>query len=112
MLLSIILDSYICENRHCSWWNYVRGEDWDYYSKTNGDCNICQSKCSKDPNCGGVECGGTSKYCSWWKKGKCAKSSEKTITFDRMVTGGWMVHTCIKISEGKYPSLEFSHIEK
>ena len=105
MLLSVILDSYICENRHCSWWNYVRGEDWDYYSKTNGDCNICQNKCSKDPNCGGVECGDTLNYCSWWKRGKCAKSSEKTYTDNKL-------ETCTNKSEGEYPSLEFSQIDE
>ena len=61
---------YVCAMRHCYWGDYVEGEDWGYYSIPNNDCASCQDKCTSDPNCAGVECGGRFD-CSWWKKGTC-----------------------------------------
>ena len=53
----------------CKWSEYEKYVDWDYYSKTNGDCTSCKNLCNLDLNCGGVECGGG--WCSWWKVGSC-----------------------------------------
>ena len=61
----------------CPWDNYVENEDWGYYDKNNGDCFRCEDQCSKDENCGSVECGDD--YCSWWKVGKC-KVEEEFLT--------------------------------
>ena len=54
---------------HCPWNNYIQGQDWDYYSETEGDCHICKQRCNNDDNCGAIECGDY--YCSWWQNEKC-----------------------------------------
>ena len=52
--------------------------DWGYYSRNNSDCSFCQSKCTAHSSCIGVECGLTINYCSWWKRGSCARDAERT----------------------------------
>ena len=76
--------AYTCEKKGCHWADYKEGEDWDYYSRTDGDCFKCQDQCNKDENCGAVECGES--YCSWWKIGKCSIKEEFAATY----------HTCQK----------------
>ena len=77
-LTNILDQGYVCNDRHCLWENYIENEDWGYYSTNNGDCKLCQSKCTADSNCIGVECGENIDYCSWWKRGRCVKDSEQT----------------------------------
>jgi len=67
--------SYRCSNKSCTWNNYKKHSDWDFYSKEDDDCERCRMKCSIDPMCSAVECG--EGYCSWWKVGNCRSSSEK-----------------------------------
>ena len=61
---------YHCSNSGCHRDSSTKGEDWGYYSGTNGDCNYCQIKCNSDRKCGGIECG--TSYCTWWKVGVCS----------------------------------------
>ena len=61
---------YHCSNSGCHRDSSTKGEDWGYYSGTNGDCNYCQMKCNSDRKCGGIECG--TSYCTWWKVGVCS----------------------------------------
>ena len=77
---------YLCGNRHCLWENYKEGIDWGFYSESNNDCKICQSNCTNDENCVGVECGGNIHYCSWWKRGRCVSESEQTMNHDEHLT--------------------------
>ena len=78
---------YACNNIGCQWEDYVKDQDWGYYSETEGDCHTCQASCDMDTNCGAVECG--EGYCSWWKKGICNRQ-ETTSSY----------YTCWK--KGKY----------
>ena len=68
-IYSPIILEWVCNNIHCPWDKYVKGQDWDYYLETGGDCESCKQRCNKDRNCGAIECGGG--YCSWWKNGIC-----------------------------------------
>ena len=61
----------MCEYKGCKWGDYVKDQDWGYYSETWGDCEKCIDRCDEDPNCGAVECSKSLGYCSWWKKDKC-----------------------------------------
>jgi len=65
-----VADGYVCEEKVCHSSDYIEGEDWGYYSKSDIGCFECQKRCNADKNCGGVEC--NSGYCSWWKWGKCS----------------------------------------
>ena len=76
---SFKLGNYECENKGCPWSNYVKYQDWGYYSETENDCHTCQDRCEADINCGAVECGEELGYCSWWKKGKCSRQ-EATVS--------------------------------
>ena len=81
--------NYDCTQVHCSWKNYVKGQDWDYYSETNGSCFDCKRRCNDDNNCGAIECGDN--YCSWWKKGECKEGDN---------TNNTLLFTCRHTSEG------------
>ena len=85
---------YFCGFKHCHFDAYKENEDFGYYSKNQSDCNFCQDKCDKDPNCSGVECGGKLWYCSWWALGKCVTSAQKYLD-DNIHT------TCTKLQYGK-----------
>merc|ERR1719434_6561 len=61
--------AFKCENKACYWGEFEEDVDWGFYSKDEGNCDSCQLLCEADKECGAVECG--SKYCSWWKRGKC-----------------------------------------
>ena len=70
--------------------------DWGYYSRNKSDCVFCHEKCTSDPKCGAVECGGNLNYCSWWKNGACATKLERTVTTDEYLTcvkrrGEWVL---------------------
>ena len=54
----------------------MKYKDWGYYDQNDGNCLRCKGQCSKDPNCGAVECGNG--WCSWWKVGKCQNEEEFT----------------------------------
>lgn len=87
-------DGYICGSRHCPWDYDEQGKDWGYYTRRNSNCKSCKEKCSNDSNCGGVECGGTGSYCSWWKHGLCIKASEQTSKHNRHLTCMKDIATC------------------
>ena len=77
---------YKCSDRHCYWNKYKKNIDWGYYSASNGNCSFCKNECSKDSDCGAVECGGNINYCSWWKIGKCATEEERAVEHTRHKT--------------------------
>ena len=52
-------------------------------------------RCSADLRCIGIECGGTSGYCSWWKQGSCVTDIERTSKMNTHVT-------CMKINGNIY----------
>ena len=85
-IFSNVNSVYHCGDKHCYWGNYHEGVDWGYYSRSNNNCVVCKEKCTRDPNCGAVECGGTTSYCSWWKIGKCATVSERKYKNDAHLT--------------------------
>jgi len=66
--------NYLCERRACIWDHDVEGSDWGIYDGADGGCTTCQQRCTADPNCWAVECGG--QYCSWWKSGMCEVSTD------------------------------------
>ena len=68
-----------CNNTHCSWKDHVKGQDWDYYSESDGDCPLCQQRCKEDSNCGAIECGDS--YCSWWSRGKCTIGWKTVLSY-------------------------------
>ena len=82
-------ENFDCTKFHCSWKNYVKGQDWDYYSETNGNCSDCKQRCNDDSNCGAIECGND--YCSWWKKGECKEGD---------ITNNTLLFTCRLTPEG------------
>ena len=96
MFFTVVVGTeYICGNSHCSWKDYVEHEDWGYYSRTNGNCTLCQDKCNHDRNCGGVECGGIYDYCGWWKEGSCGRNNVNYIDDN--------LQTCFKVTDGESP---------
>ena len=70
-------EAYGCSYKGCDWSTGEQGVDWDYFSRSNGNCTYCMNECDKDKTCEGVECGGS--HCSWWKNGKCDDAHEHTL---------------------------------
>ena len=68
---------YLCTWNGCNKKEYENNTDYGFYSKENGNCDICIGLCDSDKECEGIECGWN--YCSWWKNGKCKKRQEYTI---------------------------------
>ena len=65
---------YNCINKACYWSDYDEFGDFGIYDTSDPDCSLCEERCSKDPDCGAVECGSTySSYCSWWAPRQCAE---------------------------------------
>ena len=111
----VIVLEYDCSRFHCFWTSsYIQGQDWDYYSKTDGDCNKCKQRCTNDIYCGAIECGNN--YCSWWKNGKCKvgdsdDSNTRVFTCRRPPRGIFRWDTIGMISNFEIDSLNkrFNH---
>ena len=89
--VNILNPGYKCSNHECPWYKYEYGSDYGYWmddGKQIKSCKRCMEICDVDPSCGSVQCGpdqslpnGVAEgFCIWWKKGKCVKATEFTVT--------------------------------
>ena len=74
-MFAILAEIYYCGFWHC--FNKKQRYDkesksWGTYDNINGDCNTCQQKCTRDPNCKAINCDyWDSRNCVWWNSREC-----------------------------------------